>query len=400
MRIAMLTNNYLPFVGGVPVSIERLSESLREMGHEVEVFAPSYSGAKKEPGVFRYRAFRPGLWGGIAVPDALDPGIEREFVRGRFDVIHVHHPLLMGQAALRLSRKYRTPLVFTYHTRYEQYLHYVGLSCLKDVIPAYIRYFCDKCDGVFAPTEGMRRYLEETGVKKPVAVLPTGIPGKTFRAAGQRGAMLREKLLRNASHLFLCVARLAKEKNLDFLLRSLAVYREQTSDSFRLALVGEGPQQGELFALAQKLGLEENVLFLGRVENERIAAYYAAADVFCFPSTTETQGIVSLEAMAAGTPVLAVSATGTEDIVKNGVNGFMTAEREEDFAAQLARMVEKDVLCRLGEGAKKTALSYDMPDVAARALSCYSAAVCRKLDEGEKEKWSKGRIREVFGTFC
>ena len=119
MKIAMMTNSYKPFVAGVPISIERLTDSLRRQGHRVVVFAPSYAGQKEEEDVVRYRSLLRNVAGGFSVPDCLDPAIEREFLRGEFDLIHVHHPMMAGNAARYLSRKYGTPLVFTYHTRYD-----------------------------------------------------------------------------------------------------------------------------------------------------------------------------------------------------------------------------------------------------------------------------------------
>ena len=119
----MMTNNYKPYVAGVPISVERLTEGLRRRGHQVVVFAPSYDDQEEEADVVRYRSLLRGVACGFSVPDSLDPKIERSFRDGNFDVIHVHHPMLIGRTARYLSRKYQIPLVFTYHTRYEQYLH-------------------------------------------------------------------------------------------------------------------------------------------------------------------------------------------------------------------------------------------------------------------------------------
>lgn len=398
MRIAMMTNNYLPYMGGVPVSVARLSSGLRSLGHEVVVFAPAYRQIGQERDVIRYRALQTRLWEGIAVPDMLDPRIEREFQKRRFDVIHVHHPLLMGQAAAHLSRKYGIPLVFTYHTRYEQYLHYVGLSGLKGILPPFLRNFCNGCQGVIAPTQSMKSYLERIGVKTPVAILPTGIQNGRFRVDREERKAVRKRLLPKGGHLFLCVARLAKEKNLPFLLASLALYRKRTKDDFRFALIGEGPEKENLKVLAKRLGISDRVLFLGRVENEAIPGYYAAADLFLFSSTTETQGIVSLEAMAAGTPVLAVSATGTKDLVVNGKNGYLTEERPEVFCEKLCQILSPGELPALREGAKKTAQRYEELEVAHAAVLCYQAAG-KRMENGKRKGQEDGGIRAVFGTF-
>ncbi len=379
MKIAMMTNNYKPFMGGVPISVERLAVSLQRLGHEVTVFAPSYGETcpeEAEKNVVRCRNLLSGVYGGFSVPDGFDPAIAGAFARERFDVIHVHHPVAMGNAALHLSRRFHVPLVFTYHTRYEQYLHYLKLSGAKRFVPAYIRHFAGRCDGLIAPSPGMKRYLEEIGVTAPVTVLPTGLQEESFHPEEEKAAALREELSAGGKRLFVCTARLAREKNIDFLLESLALYRHGAKEDFVLALIGEGPQEKHLRRRVGELGLDAQVCFTGRVENREIVNYCAAADLFLFPSTSETQGIVSLEAMAAGTPVLAVRATGTEDIVTDGKNGYMTGENPADFAGKLAELLaDEKKLAVLREGARQTARGYEAGRIARRALDCYRSAI-------------------------
>lgn len=401
MRIAMMTNNYKPFVGGVPISIERLTESLRKAGHEVVVFAPTYENMEEEAGVVRYRSLIKSVCKGAAVPDGLDPVIERTFRAGNFDVIHVHHPMVIGWTALYLSQKYHVPVVFTYHTRYEQYLHYLGMSCMKDVMPAYIRGFAAKCDGVIAPTPGMKEYLERIEVETPVSVLPTGIADDGFLPEEETVRSLRKKLVGDRTYLFCTVARLAKEKNLEFLLESLSLRKRQGNADFKLVLVGEGPEGENLKKYAKRLGMEEEIIFAGKVPNREVKNYCAAADLFLFSSTSETQGIVSLEAMAAGTPVLAVDATGTGDIVKNGKNGYLVKESVVDFAEKLDQILKgglEEMLC-LRAGAKATARVYGEDAIAAEAILCYRSAVeLRWRKEREKADASASYKRAFMHT--
>lgn len=386
MKIAMMTNNYKPFVAGVPVSVERLTVSLRNLGHETVVFAPTYENMETEEGVVRYRSLVKSVCNGAAVPDGLDPVIERAFCEGNFDVIHVHHPMVIGWTALHLSQKYRVPVVFTYHTRYEQYLHYLGMSWLKNIMPAYIRAFASKCDGVIAPTPGIKEYLNDICVETPVSVLPTGILAEGFYPDKEKAQALRGALAGDKKYLFCTVARLAKEKNLDFLLESLSLRKRQGKSDFRLALVGEGPEGAHLKKRAEQLDLKDEIVFVGKVPNSEIKNYCAAADWFLFTSTTETQGIVSLEAMAAGTPVLAVDATGTRDIVKDGENGYLTKESVFDFEKKLDRILRSgaDEIARLKEGARITAYEYSEEATAVRALSCYRAAMELRWRKNQK----------------
>lgn len=398
MKIAMMTNNYKPFIGGVPISIERLSQDLRQLGHEVTVFAPTYREQQEEETVVRYHSLLQGIAGGASVPNSLDRVIEKQFKEGRFDVIHVHHPMLIGRTAGYLSCKYKVPLIFTYHTRYEQYLHYVGLSAVKKLMPVYIREYTRHCDMVIAPTPLMKDYLEDIKITAPVRVLPTGITRESFYPQEEKANALRKELLKEKKYLFCTVARLAKEKNISFLLRSLAIRKKAGHNDFCLALIGEGPEKEQLQRQARQLDLEKEIIFTGRVPNSEIREYCKAADLFLFPSTSETQGIVLLEGMAAGTPVLAVEATGTRDIVINGKNGYMTEEKEEVFAEKLMDILKKKEIEFLRTGARETAENYSSSLIAEKALIYYYAAIQIRKDK-EQAKMQRRNHRESMVNF-
>lgn len=389
MKIAMMTNSYKPFVAGVPVSVERLTEGLRRIGHEVVVFAPSYDMQEEEQDVVRYGSLLRNVAGGFSVPNSLDPIIEERFREEDFDVIHVHHPMMMGEAARYLSKRYEVPLVFTYHTRYEQYLHYVGLSGLSRLMPSYIRHCTTPCDLVIAPTPLMKEYLEEISVKPPVSVLPTGLPMDSFLPDEEKAAQIRRMYLRGRKHLFVSVSRLAKEKNVEFLIRSVKLIKERRGSDFKLLLVGDGPEIKHLQRLAEELGVQEEIVFVGAVPNEEIRNYCHAADLFLFASRSETQGIVLIESMAAGTPVLAVRATGTEDVVICGENGYMTNVSEIEFSEKLMDILEKKELQILTEGAKKTAENYRSDLIAAKAEKIYMEAIRRRARKEEERHFRK-----------
>ena len=385
MKIAMMTNNYKPFVAGVPISVEKLSVGLRALGHQVTVFAPSYDEQDTEEDVIRYGALLKGVAGGFSVPNSLDPKIERAFWEGHFDVIHVHHPMMIGATARYLSWKYHVPLVSTYHTRYEQYLHYVGLTGLERFWPIYLRRTLGACNMVFAPTPHIRDYLRETGINPPIEVLPTGLSKTAFYPDQQKAKRLREQFCEGRPFLFCTVARLAKEKNLEFLLESLALYKQKAGPCFKLLLIGKGPYREKLCRRIGELALTEEIILTGEVRNEDMKEYCAASDLFLFSSRSETQGIVLLEAMGVGTPVLALRATGTDDIVINGVNGYMTQvsgdsprDRIQDarvFADKAMAILSGKELETLKQGAKETANKYDCQEIAERASSYYREVI-------------------------
>lgn len=390
MKIAMMTNNYKPFIAGVPISIERLSEGLRAAGHEAVVFAPDYKEQKEEENVIRYHSFMKGILNGVSVPDSLDAKIEKEFKEGKFDLIHVHHPMLIGRTALRLSKKYNVPLCFTYHTRYEQYLHYIKAPFLARFVPYYVKEYISQCDMVFAPTPLMQEYIEETGGAVSCEVLPTGLEDESFITDSHEAQRLRKELLGGKKYLFCTVARLAKEKNVDFLFRALAMRKREQGSDFRLAVVGDGPYKMQLVKLAEELHIQEEIIFVGKVPNGQIKNYCKAADLFLFASLSETQGIVLLEAMAAGTPVLAVRASGVCDVVVNGKNGYMTYLSEIEYCNKLDSMLKQD-RTYMERGAVETARKYEAKEVARAAAVYYNLAIQNHKQEKDK---TTGRSRK------
>lgn len=393
MKIAMMTNNYKPFVAGVPISIERLAEGLRKEGHEVVVFAPTYKEQQEEIDTVRYHSLLQDICGGVSVPSPIDRRIEAEFKKREFDIIHVHHPMIIGKTAVYLSKKYHIPLTFTYHTRYEQYAHYVMpkrlLSYPKIVrtterlIAAYLKSFFKNCNHIFAPTEGMQTYLAKNlnYEAKQLSVLPTGISDNSFEVDPIRAADIRKQYGAESLPLFISVSRLAKEKNISFLLESMRRFKEKYKKSFRLLLVGEGPDKKELETLARRLGLAEEIVFTGRIENCRLKDYYGAADAFLFASKSETQGIVLLEAFAAGLPIVGVRATGVSDLIKDGENGFLVPEDMDIFAQKTQLLITDTLLCEtLSEGAYTQAFHFHESNVAKEALKQYNRVVMQYHD--------------------
>ena len=387
MRIAMFTNNYKPYIGGVPISIEHLAEALRARGHKVWVFAPSYKNEIEEEYVIRYPSF-PFQVAGAPVPDILT-GIFLKKVRElEIDVIHVHHPALVGNVALHIRRKLGIPVVFTYHTRYMEYLHYIrGLENLEEhtgFLDWYLRRFCNDCDLLVAPTPGIRSYLYGKEVIRPVEVLPTGIPAEAFLPDEKRAAEIRKRYIGDADYLFCTVSRLAAEKNLVFQMQGLAHLGrllKKRGKTFRHLFIGDGPAKESLVRMAEELGLSEHVIFVGNVENHEMKNYQVACDAFLFTSKSETQGIVLLEAMAAGNPVVALDASGVRDIVANGENGFLTGGDAADWAGRVAELVTNEALQQqMRANAVRTAMQYTEDEIARRAEQYYKK-VCRKMSE-------------------
>ena len=309
MRIGLFTNNYRPLVNGLATSVETFAQAFRRAGHAVTVVAPRYPGVPDcEEGVLRVPGLRAPTHHAYVLPMAWWPGVARAVAALRLDVFHAQHPLLLGRAAAGWARRAKRPLLFTYHTHYDRYAHYVpGPSRL--VARLAIRQaaaFAGRADLVIAPGPAVVRSLRAQGVETRIAIVPTGVPLVVNLAEPSRMACRRALGLDDGSPLCLAVGRLAKEKNQAFLLSTFTRILRDLPTA-RLVLVGEGDDRPRLERLAHTLSIRGRVRFVGVVPHEAVGDYYQAADLFLFPSTSETQGIVVLEALAAGLPVVAVT---------------------------------------------------------------------------------------------
>lgn len=400
MRIAMLTNNYKPYMGGVPISIEHLAEALRGLGHEVWIFAPTYKNQVEEEYVIRYPSF-PFSVAKAPAPNVFSRIFEEKIIGLGIDVIHVHHPALVGNVALYLRKKYGIPVVFTYHTRFEAYLHYIKpLEWLErgtGVLKRYMTWFCNQCDLIVAPTDGIKEYLSTTGIRTKMEVLPTGVTEAAFYPQVEQVWQVRKHYKENVDYLFCSVSRLAKEKNLDFQLEGLKQVKEllaQKGKTFRYLLIGDGPERENLLKKIKVSGLENEVILTGRIENAQVPAYQKACDAFLFSSKSETQGIVILEAMAAGNPVIAVKASGVEDMVVNGVNGYLTEESPNAWAKQIVALaLDEERQKQVSYGAYVTATKYSQNKIAERATEAYNRTICDcrlEVDCGRIHRWRFG----------
>jgi glycosyltransferase involved in cell wall biosynthesis len=278
--------------------------------------------------------------------------------------------------ASAFARDLELPLVFTFHTRYNEYAQqYVPLApklagmLTVEVVGRYLK----KCTSVVAPTLSVRDLIwREYGSSVPVTVVPTPVDLSVYHDLDPR--RIRAALKLEDSQVLLYVGRLVGEKNLDFLLRAFARIAPQRPQ-VRLLMVGEGTHRRELQYMAQKLDLGERVLFPGSIPHSEVPHYAAAADLFVFPSLTDTQGLVLVEAMAAGTPAVAVEAPGSIDVLAEG-GGVLVPPREEPFAeAMLELLIDRSRRQAMGEQAVRVAQHYSIPVITERLLEVYEAAI-------------------------
>ncbi|MCR3922742.1 MAG: glycosyltransferase family 4 protein [Firmicutes bacterium] len=343
MKIGMFTDSYRPYTSGVVRSIETTSAKLIELGHEVFIFAPNYPNCEKEDGVFRFPSVPTPTYPDFAIALPFSFNLNANVKRLDLDVIHVHSPFSMGLLGSRCAKRYDIPLVFTYHTMYDQYVHYLpiaqGLS--KKVVLKLSSKFCNRCDLVITPTEVVRQIVAPT-IMTNVQAVPTGIEISEF--ANPERQWLRERYkIPMHKKILLHLGRLGKEKNIGFLFQAYEIIRE-TKPNTVLVIAGDGPDREAQEGQVSEMGLSEHVIFTGPMSREQVVNCYAGADLFVFASTTETQGLVLGEAKAAGLPSVAVKALGAAEMVKDGIDGFLTPLSLDKFTQRVLQLLDDDTL--------------------------------------------------------
>ena len=375
MNILMMTNTFTPHLGGVARSVEAFTEAYRALGHRVLVVAPEFENMPADevdvvriPAIQRFNGSDFSVV--VTTPGYLTSAVEAFHA----DVVHSHHPFLIGGAALRMARAQRLPLVFTHHTMYERYTHYVpgDSEALKRFVMRLSTNYANLCDQVFAPSESVAELLRRRGVVAPLEVVPTGVDLDKF--AHGSGAGLRDILgIPRDAFVVGHLGRLAPEKNLDFLGRAACRFLMRVPGAHVL-IAGQGPAEASIRATFDDAGLGERLHLAGPLEREFVASAYHAMDLFAFASTSETQGLVLVEAMAAGVPVVGLDAPGVREVVVDGHNGrLVRTESVAEFSAALESVAALDAAARqtLARNAHATAERFSITACAERALACY-----------------------------
>ncbi|MDA3790415.1 MAG: glycosyltransferase [Desulfobacula sp.] len=383
LRVAMFTNNYLPFIGGVPLSIDRLYRRLVRLGSTVKLFAPGYPQQWTDPGdgsIFRCPTFSFNRLNNFPVANIFSRKIQTVFKAFDCDLVHVHHPFWLGKKGMRLARKDDIPVVFTYHTRLEKYTHYIPLPgmVLKNLAVHFlIKHFANRCDAIITPTSSTEEYLRNLGVSALIETIPTGISIEDYkRWSDSQVQEFRSQYVVLGERLLISVSRMAKEKNLDFLINGLEKVKERSRIPFKCLLVGDGPEKERLEQKVAALGMEDMIIFTGNMAPHEVIRCYLAADIFVFASTSETQGMVLLEAMAGGCPVVAVRASGVYDVVKDGYNGFKVLESTDSWAKAVVALLENDqLLLILSENCRPFAENYSVEKMTDKILKLYRRVV-------------------------
>ena len=380
MRVLFVSDVYFPRVNGVSTSIRTFRQDLAQCGVETVLVAPRYDSAEPEAeaGLLRVASGkvprdpedRRMRWG--ALMRTLDT-----LPRDEFDIVHIHTPFIAHYAGARFARRANIPCVATYHTFFEEYVHHyvpaMPHSIGRFLARAFTRSQCDDVQALIAPSDPMRDILLEYGVSTPIHVLPTGLPADRF-AAGDGNRFRAEAGLPPGRPLMIYIGRVAHEKNIDFLVRVFTKVRQAIPDVM-LVIAGEGPARESLRELVASLKLQDHVYFAGYLDRNRgLLDCYAAADVFAFASRTETQGLVLLEAMAQGAPVVSTAELGTRSILKPGCGALVVPEKQDEFAATVVRVLQDANLRKeLSERGRVYARTWASSTMARRLADLYDA---------------------------
>ncbi|HQD62523.1 MAG TPA: glycosyltransferase [Defluviitoga sp.] len=349
MNIGMFSDTYIPQKNGVATALKLYKDEMERLGHNVFLFVPKYDikYSRQEKNVFEFPAVKfpfekeqrvaiPFSWKMFKIKDL------------NLDIVHSHDPFSMGILAMSVSKSLKLKHIGTHHTMYEYYLHYLPpiMRPPVELTQKLIKNWCLKLDRVIAPTNNIKNTLIEYGVPSyHIEVIPTGIDISSFDKPITWDLRKEYPSIKEGDRILLFVGRLGKEKNIDFLIRVFSkVLLEEKNVKF--VIIGGGPEKENLELLAEELKIKENVIFTDAQPRERVIDAYKQSDIFIFASYTETQGLVILEAMSAGKPVVALGKLGVYDILsQEDAGGIMIEElNEDDFVNEILRLLRDNIL--------------------------------------------------------
>jgi 1,2-diacylglycerol 3-alpha-glucosyltransferase len=381
MKILMMTNTFTPHVGGVARSVESFTEALRRSGHRVLVSAPSFDGyPADEADVIRFPAWQNFHNSEFSVPMPVPGRLMAALKEFQPDIVHSHHPFLLGDTALRIAALRGIPAVFTHHTMYERYTHYLPMDSprLRRFAIELAVGYCNLCDAVVAPSSSVAVCLADRGVRVPIRVIPTGIDPGLF-VGGDGRAFRRSQGIPDDYFLLGYLGRLSPEKNLGFLAKTaISFLRDHPASA--LLLCGEGPAIDEVTEPFKAAGLSHRLYAPGLLDGPNLANAYRAMDVFIFASKSETQGMVLAEAMMAGVPVVALDASGVRDIIRDGENGRLLPEEDViafTRALDWIKNLSSDERQRIGREMDLTIRDFSMDSTVEALLNLYRELIER-----------------------
>ena len=401
MKIAMFTNVYYPVIGGLQRSIATFTEDLRAAGHEVLIVTLAFSGARKSTEtIIRLPSIKGVAGTAFATKVPLPAGLSERIDDFSPDIIHSHHPFMLGDTALRVARKRRLPLIFTHHTLYERYAYMFrsNSAWLERFAEEIATEYANLCNLVISPTHSMEQLIRKRGVQTPIQVIPTGIDVDQFRR-GERKEFREKYGIPLDAFVLGYLGRVVQAKNMDFITQATIPFLRAHPNACFL-LVGEGDAEDAVMQAFRDAGVAERVTRTGSLTGASVADAYAAMDLFVFASKTETQGIVLIECLCAGVPVVALDARGTRDIVEHEKSGVILDGDASPaaFVRELDRLQNApDEQKRLCQGARERARMFDRTHCLERLLEAY-AHVKQMYPSQPTDEDTWARLQERFAA--
>lgn len=394
MNICMFTNAYLPHVGGVARSVAFFTEDLRNRGHRVLVVSPTFPKDHKEQDdeedVLRVPAIQNFKGSDFSVIIPMPFIISKKINDFQPDIIHSHHPYLLGDAALRAAYRRNLPLVFTHHTLYEKYTHYVPMDseAMKRLAVLLSTRYANLCTRVVAPSQSIADLISQRGVKTFIEVIPTGVDVDFFKS-GKGKDFRRHHQIPSDALVIGHLGRLAPEKNLEYLSLAIIKALKKIPVEVRFLVVGSGPSEENIREMFRDSGLAERLVMAGKQGGSDLAGAYRAMDLFVFSSKTETQGMVLAEAMAAGVPVIALDASGVREVVRDNQNGRLLPEDAdtEMFARAVTDFFKnRENSSSWQKAAQDTAQEFSREASAEKLISMYQYIMHKGTQDGSPHK--------------
>jgi glycosyltransferase involved in cell wall biosynthesis len=381
MKILFISDVYFPRINGVSTSIETFRHELRELGHTVHLIAPDYAGSSSDESDI------------MRVPSRqlpFDPEDRlmkfnwamthlKKLRSEHYDIIHIQTPFVAHYLGIKLSRLLDIPCIETYHTFFEEYLHhyipFVPRAIMGAVARRFSRHQGNSLDGMVVPSRPMMEVLRNYGVTTHAEVIPTGLEPESF-VPGNGDDFRRKYGIAPDRQMLLFVGRVAHEKNIGFLLKVVERVRKDIPEVL-LLIAGAGPAREGLEHETKKLCLSGNVMFIGYLDRHtELNSCYRSADIFLFSSRTETQGLVLLEAMAQGVPVVSIAEMGTKDVLREGAGVWIAKDELEDFSDKVIKMLRDDYArIQLGEAGRIYAHEWSAGKLAERMLAFYKYVI-------------------------
>lgn len=389
MNIGLFTETYYPEINGVAASVFVLKEELEKQGHNVYVFTTTSPNApKKEKNVYRVRSLPFILMTDRRVGLMYQRRIASAIKKLQLDVIHTHTEFSLGIFGRIMASELKIPIVHTYHTIYEDYTHYIAKGAFLDrrakkVVRGITRVCCNTVDEVIVPTEKVEKLLRNYHVKREIYVIPTGINLDKFKKENidvKEVQQIKESLgILESDKVILYLGRVSSEKNIEELIRNMEGYLEERQD-VKFVIVGDGPDRARLQKIVGGMTCKDSILFAGEIPYDEVGKYYQIGDVFVSASTSETQGITFIEAMASSLPVVAMEDRCLDGILEEGENGYFF-HNKQDFQEALDAILYSENAKDFCRNARECALQHSTKKFAESVLDVYEAVLERSSVE-------------------